>query len=60
MSWSTAEQSCKNLFGRNSSTLAIESVEEWEFLKTLLEPHEIGNLKLFIFSVILSVTLAQV
>jgi len=35
--WTNAQQTCKNVFGANSSTVSIETPEEWDFLKVMLE-----------------------
>lgn len=37
--WSIAESDCNFFFGANSTLVAIESVEEWDFLKIKLESY---------------------
>lgn len=41
--WSIAEGDCKFFFGANATLVAIESEEEWEFLKIKLESYGIEN-----------------
>jgi len=42
VTWSSAQQTCRLRFGNNSNLVSIETPEEWDFLKIMLEPHGIG------------------
>ncbi|KAJ6643587.1 Vitrin [Pseudolycoriella hygida] len=42
VAWATAQQSCRILFGNNSTLVSVESVDEWDFLKIKLESFGIG------------------
>ncbi|XP_037050166.1 uncharacterized protein LOC119084338 [Bradysia coprophila] len=43
LQWPSAQQSCKTLFGTNSSTVSVNTVEEWNYLKSIIEVYDVGS-----------------